>query len=624
MVRAHRKVRSRRRRLILPSLAAGTLAGALVTVTLGTAAATASVKALYAYAGGSATAPSSCPSSTTASDECTLTQALSLAPSGALVLLATPGSVSAYVGNFTISSSVTLAPAAGVANPTIQGYGCSSCGGATLDVPATSGGTPVTATLEELTVGANFTYDVDSAGIDVGGTVDLEDVTVANSSTEGQGGGAYVAPGGTLTVVRSLFTNDHSGVVMSNGSGGAIYNAGTLTLMGSTFSDDQNGFGTGGAIYNDTGATGTVVGTTFTDVTSELGGAVDNAGTFTIIRSTFTGTLANGDGGAIDNSGTLTVKKSTFAGDAAIDRGGAIENDGLLTVIKSTFSNDVTTDTGGTGDDGGAIDNEATLVVSESTFAGNSAGDGPSYDGAALENGENGDGGSATLLDSTFAGNLGQNSIDNATGTVTIAGGVLDDSSSSECAGAIADDGFNLEDDPAATCGFTAAAHDLVGVDPALGPLQDNGGFTDTLQPGSSSPVLDEIPNPTVVTIGSSRYTLCPGWDQRDVSAPAFLYGCAMGSVDVADTSAPIMRSVSPSSGSAGGDNSVTIRGVNFPTEPNGVTAVDFGGVPAESFRVVSSHVIVAVAPAGTAGTTVPVTVNVVWLWRPKDEYTYS
>jgi len=608
-------------RLVVSALVAGTVAGAAsVAVALP---ASASVVSLYAYAAGAAVSPSGCPQSTVAADECTLAQALALAPAGAKVLLATSGSGGFYYGNFTFSSSVTVAPASGVVNPTVQGYGCKSCFGPTLDEPATVGGNALVVTLEDLTVGANFTSDPESAGIDVAGAAYLVGVTVANSSTQGEGGGAYVATGASLTVSRSTFSNDHSGVVMNNGSGGAIFNDGTLTVNGSTFSNDQNGFGTGGAIFN--GGTGMVAGSTFLDVTSELGGAIDNVGTLTIRQSTFSGDLGNGDGGAIDNEGTLTVRRSTFADDSAVDTGGAIENSGTLSVVKSTFSNDVTGDTDGAADEGGAINNSGALTVSGSTFSANSAGGGgQSYFGGAIENGESGAGGTLSVLGSTFAGNLGQDTIDNASGTLAIAGSILEDSSTAECSGTITDAGFNLEQDAAASCSFAAAKHDLVGVSAQLGSLQDNGGLTETLEPGSSSPVLDQIPNPTAVTIGSSKFTLCPGWDQRAVPAPPFLYGCAIGSVDVPDTSAPIMRSVTPSSGSAAGGTPVVIRGVNFPTGGSGVSAVDFGGVPALSFTVVSSNKIVALAPTGTAGTAVLVTVNVSSLWRPKDVYTYT
>ncbi len=51
---------------------------------------------------------------------------------------------------------------------------------------------------------------------------------------------------------------------------------------------------------------------------------------------------------------------------------------------------------------------------------------------------------------------------------------------------------YNLEDDAADTCGFSAANHDLVGVNPELpAALASNGGPTQTLAPAPGSPILD-------------------------------------------------------------------------------------------------------------------------------------
>jgi hypothetical protein len=63
---------------------------------------------------------------------------------------------------------------------------------------------------------------------------------------------------------------------------------------------------------------------------------------------------------------------------------------------------------------------------------------------------------------------------------------------------------------------------------------------------------------------------------------------------------------LNPAAGPAAGANTVIITGTNF----IGVTAVKFGAVNATSFVVNSATQITAVAPAGTAGTTVDVTVT--------------
>ena len=71
-------------------------------------------------------------------------------------------------------------------------------------------------------------------------------------------------------------------------------------------------------------------------------------------------------------------------------------------------------------------------------------------------------------------------------------------------------------------------------------------------------------------------------------------------------TDKPTVTSLDPSGGSAAGGNTVVITGTNF----TDVTSVKFGTKNATSFVVNSSTRITAVAPSGTLGTTVDVTVT--------------
>jgi hypothetical protein len=63
-------------------------------------------------------------------------------------------------------------------------------------------------------------------------------------------------------------------------------------------------------------------------------------------------------------------------------------------------------------------------------------------------------------------------------------------------------------------------------------------------------------------------------------------------------SSLPVITGISPATGSTAGGASVTINGNNL----SGATAVDFGKVPATSFKVNAGGTITAVVPAGTAG----------------------
>ncbi len=129
-----------------------TLTGLLVLgLQAGTHPAGAAGTTWYAYAKGSTTSPTTCPQSTTASQQCTLAQALSLAKDGDTVALATPGKAGHYVGNWGVnpagtssSTPLTIEPASGVAHPILDGNNgkAKGCGTAACNGPVLTVGTP--------------------------------------------------------------------------------------------------------------------------------------------------------------------------------------------------------------------------------------------------------------------------------------------------------------------------------------------------------------------------------------------------------------------------------------------------------------------------------------------------
>jgi predicted outer membrane repeat protein len=199
-------------------------------------------------------------------------------------------------------------------------------------------------------------------------------------------------PGATkLTVNRTatapffpIFTVDKgetdtiSGLTITGGDatdGGGIDNLGTLTVSKVTFTDNHT-----------------------TNFAGGVGGGIDNLGTLTVTNSAFTGNSASGAGGGIYNFDALTVTGTTFTGDSSFVGGGiANVGAGVATVSKDTFSHDSAVFGGGIANfsnntstlivshstftdnsatEGGGIYNNATLSVSHSTFTGNSATDG--------------------------------------------------------------------------------------------------------------------------------------------------------------------------------------------------------------------------------------------------------
>jgi hypothetical protein len=249
-------------------------------------------------------------------------------------------------------------------------------------------------------------------------------------------------------------------------------------------------------------------------LSSPVGGGILNAGILTLSRCTLSGSFALGTGispgrgGGISNSGTLTVMDSTISGNTATpshSSGGGIDNEGTLLLMGSTVSgNNVSTD-GLHSNGGGGIYNGGTLTITNSTLSGNTAG----LDGGGIYNG-----GTLTISSSTLSGN--------SAGSVSFAGGgglydsgstpaILEDiivarntgpTSSPDLSGPLNSQGHNLIGNSQGGSGY--ATTDLLNVDPRLGPLQDNGGPTQTMALLAGSPAIDAGDN-----------TDAPMWDQR-------------------------------------------------------------------------------------------------------------
>jgi hypothetical protein len=185
-----------------------------------------------------------------------------------------------------------------------------------------------------------------------------------------------------------------------------------------------------------------------------------------VINSTVTENLTSigcehgcavGGGGIYNAAGaTLTINKSTLSANLAkvtkcplghcFSDGGGIYNGGKAIITNSTFS-------GNSAELGGGIATGGTTIISNSTIGTNSSG---IY---------NFSGGATTLQNSILASNTGGN-----------------------CSGSMVSNGYNLSDD--ASCNF-ANTGDLNNTDPMLGPLQFNGGPTQTMALPSGSPAVD-------------------------------------------------------------------------------------------------------------------------------------
>jgi hypothetical protein len=225
--------------------------------------------------------------------------------------------------------------------------------------------------------------------------------------------------------------------------------AATVTIEGVTMSGGST-TGSGGALDLTSGATFDLTGDTFTNNTAQqAGGAIEVAGTtVNVLDSTIgPGDTAITSGGGLDNAGgvngTVSVTNSTVAGDSAAE-GGGISSQGNLSAPAITNLSFTTV----------AFNSAATAggdLFASNTGATISAGDSIVADGQAPSGGD---------------------CNDNADGFTS--------------------NGFNVTDgvqpDVGAGCGFEGGGDVLA--DARLGPLQNNGGQTDTVALAAGSPAI--------------------------------------------------------------------------------------------------------------------------------------
>ena len=345
----------------------------------------------------------------------------------------------------------------------------------------------------------------------------------------GSGAATTIVDGGGVSAVLTISGTakvNLSGLTIRNGhapNGGGIHNNGTLTINSSIISGNM-------AAISCTA--------TFCD---NSGGGIYNNGALTINSSLLSGNkaliqctaqCATLGGGIFNNSGTLTITSSTISGNSASascpprefchsDGGGIFVANGTATIIKSTISANSANEAGG-------IDNRGTLTISDSTFHGNSA----IFDFGAAHGGGIISGGATTISNSTFSGNSAQGSLGSFGGGIygnaTLQNSIVANSpSGGNCSGTMTSKGYNLSSD--GTCNFNAHG-DLNNHDPLLGPLQNNGGPTETMALLPGSPAID-AGNPGGCTDGQGHLLKT---DQRGMPRPdrEDIVGCDIGAFE--------------------------------------------------------------------------------------------
>jgi predicted outer membrane repeat protein len=357
------------------------------------------------------------------------------------------------------------------------------------------------------------------------------------------------------------------GILVEGMTGTAIFDDVTFRNNSSTYR--------GGAAYINGATTLSFTNTTFVDNEAEHGGALsfENSGTVDIDSSTFEHNIATDSGGAIGTGmtggdETVTITNTAFLrNESQGGYGGAIFTDGTsgepYTIARSTFDGNSATSTDSDGPWGGALYingvSDAPFTIDSSTFTRNST-DGPGEIpgfGTSVGVGGIGQGEQSLffIVNSTFdedqSGASGESMIyvDQNSGTFSIKYSTLvgfqpvyvtnPEPGVSTVASTIVQSAFSEpdlynEDDPFQvqysilskplnTLLITDLGNNQFSTDALLGPLQNNGGPTETRMPANNSPALSK----GGPTLGA------PDWDQRFEGFPRIVGLLDVGAVEI-------------------------------------------------------------------------------------------
>lgn len=306
--------------------------------------------------------------------------------------------------------------------------------------------------------------------VDTNLPVAFKNVTIQNGGTQSDNA-IFLNANADLTLSDVHLIDFPGSVIISSSAG---FNQ--LTINNSLI---ESGMGTGitttfgGGLYLWSGNT-TFNNSTVRGSTADFGGGIYlNGTTMTIRNSTVSGnssTTANnvnggfgGGGIQIAGSGTLTVENTTISGNSSVSSGaGIVINDGAVSLYNATITANRSDSDGDLAGFGGGV------IASSAAFSATNT---------------------LQMRNSIVAGN------------VSILNSAIDCSSANLT---ITSFGYNLLGTGSDTdCQFTPAAGDqlgtVLGIDPQLGTLSDNGGVTQTHALQAGSPAIDSG-NPSACT----------------------------------------------------------------------------------------------------------------------------
>lgn len=302
---------------------------------------------------------------------------------------------------------------------------------------------------------ASVDHDVGGGAIYAGGLTEavLSGCTFSNNS--GSTGGGVLSRSTNLRVVDSVFFNNTATTFAESGqygNGGGLY-------IDRMWLDDPIDFVICGAVFDSNHAQ--VHGSAFFSYNLEGGGALFDRCTF---RNNDMAGSPGGTGSVYHEGVPLVLVNSTFSGNSTNAHAGGLFLGGGTDaqVINCTFANNTTP-----GNAGGLWAGNGTVEVTHTTFSGNDADYGP-----AIFKGMSG---AVTLTNVIMSNNTTANEF-----------------SAVACHETFTDGGGNIQWPATKNNGNadTRCAESVLFADPALEPLADNGGPTETMALPASSPAV--------------------------------------------------------------------------------------------------------------------------------------
>jgi CSLREA domain-containing protein len=310
--------------------------------------------------------------------------------------------------------------------------------------------------------------------------------TAVDACTAGSGDDVITLPPGTYTLTLA-------------GAGEDAAQTGDLDLTGNV---TINGAGQSSTIIDGSGAdrifdvqsVAQISGVTLQNGSAPSGAGINVAfsGQLTLSSSRITGSTATGGGGGIFASGTLTMTHSRIDGNSGNGGGGLLVSFNPVIVTNSEISGNHSDGAGG------GIYSSGTLAVINSTLSGNNA----NRDGGGLfvvesQNNE--------LYNVTISANTADADGDDVgdgggvriLGGLSLANSLIGGNTDSggpnhpDCSGALNSQGYNLVANVTGCTINGDATGNLLGVDPLLGPLQNNGSSTLTHALLGGSPAIN-------------------------------------------------------------------------------------------------------------------------------------